>query len=287
MLIYVCRRAKLKRLTTDDQERMRTSRALPVDFDFNQTLNPTSKELRPLDGSALIDPLILGAGASQRPNLRLGLGHLDPAFNSISSTFTHRSPSPASASSSTDPSPVSSVNRLSQPPSLYFSSTQSPLATSSHSTNLFGHPQTLSSDSISSHSQNQTFNQTSTIGSGCLRARTIALPVSSLAHDTYVYGDLPPLQLSTTPLQTGENQISDKSQTTEGSTQTSGLGLSQYLGSSVILPKGFSYDQSRMLSPSGSAFQASSFRQDQASSVRQGSQMNTQNYQYIQQSQPH
>lgn len=287
MLIYICRRAKLKRLTTDDQERMRISRALPVDPDFSQTLYPTSREFRPLDGSASIDPLMQGAGASQTPDLRLGMGHLDLGFNSTSSTFTHHFPSPVSASSSTDPSPVSSVHKPSQRPSLYFSPTQSPLATSPHSTNPFGRSHSLSSDSIASHSQNQTFNQTSRIGLGCQRAPTIALPVSSLAHDTYGYGNLPPLQLSTTPLKTEENQTLDKSQTTEGSPQTSDLGLSQYLNSSANLPKGFSYDQSRLLSPSGSALQASSYRQGQASSFWQGSQMSTQEYQYGQQSQPH
>ena len=287
MLIYICRRAKLKRLTADDQERMRISRALPVGFDFSQTLCPTSKEFRPVDGPALIDPLLLGAGASQRSSPRLGMGHLDLAFNSISSTFTHRSPSPVSASSFTDPSPVSSISRPSQRPSLYSSTTQCPLATSSHSPNPFGRSHSLSSDFIATHSQSQTFNQTSMIGIVCQRAPTIALPVSSLAHDTFGYGDSPPLQFSTTPLKTGEHQSLDKSQIAEGSAQTSGLELSQYLGSSVILPKAFSYDQSRMLSPSGSAFQASSYRQDQASSFRQGSQMSTQDYQYRQQSQPH
>ena len=200
MLIYVSRRAKLKRLTTDDQERMRISRALPVDFDFSQTLCHPSREFRPIHGSALIDPLMLGCGVSQRPNLRHGMGHLDTAFNSTSSSFTHHFPSPVSASSSTDPSPASSI---------------------------------------------------------------------------------------TTPLKTRENQTLDKSQTTEGPTQASGLGLSQYLKSSVNLPNAFSCDQSRVLSPSGSAFQASSYCQSQASSFWRGSQTSTQEYQYGQQSQPH
>lgn len=35
----VCRRAKLKRLTTDDRERMMRSRALPADFDMTQALH--------------------------------------------------------------------------------------------------------------------------------------------------------------------------------------------------------------------------------------------------------
>ena len=38
------RRAKLKRLTTEDQERMMTSRALPEDFDFSQTLRHSHGE---------------------------------------------------------------------------------------------------------------------------------------------------------------------------------------------------------------------------------------------------
>ena len=287
MLIYVCRRAKLKRLTTGDQERMRISRAHPVDFDFSQTLYPTSREFRPIYGSALIDPLIMGCGVSQRPNLRHGMGHLDTAFYSISSSFIHHSPSPVSASSSTDPSPVSSINRPSQRSSPYFSPTQSPLATSPHSTNPFGRSYSLSSDSIASHGQHQSSNQTSTIGLGCQRAPTTSLPISFLANNTYGYGDMPPLQLSTTPLKTEENQSLDKSQTTEGPTQANGLGLSHYLKPSVNLPHTFSCDQSRVLSPSGFAFQASFYCQSQASSFWQGSQTSTQEYQCGQQSQPH
>ena len=286
MLIYICRRAKLKRLTTDDQERMRISRALPVDFDFSQTLCPTSRKLRPLHGSALIDPLMLGGDASQRPNLRLGIGHLDTAFNSISSSLNHHSPSPVPASSSTDPSPVSSANRPSQRSSLYISSTQSPLPASPHSTNLFDRSYSLSSDSIASHRQNQTFNQTSAIGIGCQRAPTISLPISSLADDTYGHKDLP-LQLRTIPRKTRENQNLDKSQNIDGHTQASGLGLGQYFNSSVNLPDAFSCDQSQMLSPSSSALQVSSYCQSQTSSFWQESQMSTEEYQYGQQSQPH
>lgn len=36
---YFCRRAKLKRLTIDDQERLVRSRALPAEFDFTNTLH--------------------------------------------------------------------------------------------------------------------------------------------------------------------------------------------------------------------------------------------------------
>lgn len=39
MLTGTCRRAKLKRLTVDDRERMMSSRALPDDFDLAQTLH--------------------------------------------------------------------------------------------------------------------------------------------------------------------------------------------------------------------------------------------------------
>ena len=277
MLIYACRRAKLKRLTTDDQERMTISRALPVDFDFSQTLYPTSRKLRPLSESALIDPLMLGDSESQRPSLRLGMGHLNTAFNSKSSSFTQHFPSPVSAISSIDASPVSSVNRPSQISSPFFSSMQSPLATSTRSTNPLGRSHSLSSVS----------NQNSTIGLGCQQDPTTSSPISSLAKNIYGYGDLPRLQLSTTPLKTVENQSSDKSKTTEGPTQASGLDSSQYLRSSVNSPNAFTYDQSRMLSPSGSAFQTSSYCQSQPSSFRQESQIRTQEYQYGQQLQPH
>ena len=278
MLIYICRRAKLKRLTTDDQERMRLSRALPVDFDLSQNSYPPSRELGTLYGSALNDPLMLGSGVSQRPSLQLGTGHLDTAFNSRSSSFAHHFPSPVPAISSTDSSPVSSSNRPSQRSSSYFSSTQSPLATSPHSTNQFRRSHSLSSDSIASHCQNQTFNQNSTIGLGCQRAQT-SLPIWSLAYDTYDHGNLPPLQPSTTPPKNGESQSLEKSQTTEGLMQAGGLGLSQYLKSSGNLPNTFSYDQSRMLSPSGSAFQASSYYQSQVSSFWQGNQLVTKKHQ--------
>jgi hypothetical protein len=39
MLMISCRRAKLKRLTSDDRERMMRSRALPDDFDMTQALH--------------------------------------------------------------------------------------------------------------------------------------------------------------------------------------------------------------------------------------------------------
>lgn len=42
-----CRRAKLKRLPADDQERILRSRALPEDFDFTHTLRPVSGAQRP------------------------------------------------------------------------------------------------------------------------------------------------------------------------------------------------------------------------------------------------
>ena len=286
MLIYACRRAKLKRLTTDDQERMRISRALPVDFDFSQTLYPTSRKLRPLSDSALIDPLMSGGSASQRPSLRLGMGHLDTEFNSKNSSFTHHFPSPVSAISSIDASPVSSVNRPSQSSSPFFSSMQSPLATSTQTTDPLGQSHSLSSVSIASHRQNHTFNQNSTMGLGCQRDPTTSSPISSLANNIYGYGDLPRLQLSTTPLKTGENQSLDKPKNTEGPTQASGSGLSQYLRSSVNPPNAFSYDQSRMLSPSDSTFLATSYCQSQDFSFWQESQMRTREYQHGQQLQP-
>ena len=265
---------------------MRMSRALPLDFDFSQALCPTSRESRLPYGSALIDPLMLGGGANQRPSPRLGMGHIDTAFNIISSSFTHHIPSPVSANSSTDPSSVSSVNRPLQSSSPYFSSTQSHLATSPHSTNPFGRSHSLSSDSMASHRQNQTFNQNRMMELGCRRASTTSLPISSLANDNYGYGDLPPQQVSTTPPKTEGSQNLDNFQTTMGPTQANGLGLSQYLSSSVNLPNAFSYDQSRMLSPSGSALPASSYCQSQDSSFWRRSQMMTQEYQYGQQSQP-
>ena len=266
---------------------MRVSRALPTNFDFSQTLHPTSRELRPLHGSTSNDPLMLDGGASQGPSLRPGMGHVDTALNSISSSFTHHFPSPISAISSTDPSPVSSVNRPSQSLGPYFSSTQSHLATSSHLTNPLGRSHSLSSNFIVSHRQNQTFHPNGTLEQDCQRALMTSLSISPPANDTYGCGDLPPLQLGTAPLKTKDTPTLDKSQTTKEPTQVNGLGLSQYLESPVNSPNAFSCDHTRMLSRSDSALQASSYCQSQASSFWQGSQMNTQEYQYRQPSQPH
>jgi hypothetical protein len=55
--MWVYRRAKLKRLTTDDRERMMRSRALPADFDMTQALHsPFGSQAPPHAGTPMPSP---------------------------------------------------------------------------------------------------------------------------------------------------------------------------------------------------------------------------------------
>ena len=282
MLIYVNRRAKLKRLTSDDQERMRSSRALPDDFDFSQTLQPIRRESRPLYRSALTDPFMLGVGMSQKPSLRLGMGHLATASNSMFSSFTNRLPSPIS----TNQSPVSSVNDESERSGPCFSATQSPVATSPQFTNPFG-PSYVSSISPAFQRPGRSFSQSSIMGIGGQPVVTISPPNPSLANSTFDQGNLPPLQFSRTPFQTRDGQCFGGAQTTEKPSHASGMGMNQHYISPPSPPSTLSYDPSHMLYPSGSGFRASSYYQSQDTTFWQGSQTSRQQYQYGQSSQPH
>ena len=281
MLTHVRRRAKLKRLTMDDQEHMRRSRALPEDFDFSQTLQPNFREARSLYGSALHDPLMLGGGISQRPNLRLGMGHL-----STNLSFANKIPSPISATGSANPSPVSSVNEGSERSSPYFSATQSPLVTSPQFTNPFGRAHSLSVGSASFQSPGRPSSQNKMMGPG---GQAFAAPQSStpsLTNNSYGYGNLPPLQLSRTTFQTRDDQNLSRIQTTKGPVLESGVRMNQSYISPLSSPSPSSHNQSTMYDPSGS-FRASSYYQSSDTTSWQGTQMNPQDYQYGQPLQPH
>lgn len=283
MLIYLCRRAKLKRLTTDDQERMRRSRALPEDFDFSQTLHPTIRETRPLYGSALTDPLILGGGTSHRPGLRLGTDRLGVASNSMESIFTNNLLSPVSATGSGNPSPVSSISEGSERSGPYFSATQSPLAVSPHVTNPFGRSHSLSEGSPAFQRQDRPSSHHSMMGLGGQSVVNTSPSNLSLANNTQVYGILPPLQFPRAPFQTQDGQRFGRMQPTEGFSHDSSIAMNQHYVSSNTQ----SYDQSQMLYPSGSANRASSYYQGPDTNLWQGSPMNPRGYQYGQQLQPH
>ena len=276
MLTHVRRRAKLKRLTMDDQEHMRRSRALPEDFNFSQTLQPNFREARSLYGSALHDPLMLGGGISQRPNLRLGMSHL-----STNLSFPNKIPSPISTTGSANPSPVSSVNEGSERSSPYFSATQSPLVTSPQFTNPFGRAHSLSVGSGRPSSQN------TMMGPGGQAFTAPPPSTSSFTNTSYGYGNLPPLQFSRTTFQTREDQNLSRIQTTEGPILESGVRMNQSYISPLSSPSPSSHNQSTMFDLSGSGFRASSYYQSSDTTSWQGTQTNPQDYQYGQPLQPH
>lgn len=112
------RRAKMKRLTTDDQERMMRSRALPEDFDLSQSLHPGSR--RPSLGPVpTLSNLDLGRPAtSQRPTLSLVPDHGNVPLGSMASVYGSFSPITGSATGSRNISPVSAYSGSHFPDSL-------------------------------------------------------------------------------------------------------------------------------------------------------------------------
>ena len=140
------RRAKLKRLTTDDQERMMRSRALPEDFDFAQTLQPNLRDARsPYETMPSLHNLNLtGGGMQQRSALDLGSQRRNVAPTAMSSVYTNFSPSAGSAAGSGNLSPVSSINEGSQYSGSQYSENMSPLSTSTHLASSFSRSNSLS-----------------------------------------------------------------------------------------------------------------------------------------------
>ncbi|KAF6221844.1 hypothetical protein HO133_001812 [Letharia lupina] len=281
------RRAKLRRLTTDDQERMRRSRALPENFDFSQTLQPSFREPRFSYASTMTEPLMLGGGMSQRPSLRLGIGHLSTASSSMNSNFTTHAPSPVSATGSAGPSPVSSINEGSERSGPYFSATQSPLVTSPQFTNPFGRSLSLSAGSSAFQRLDRPSNQNSMMEIGGQSITTTSPSSSSLASTTYGYENLPPLQFSRNQFQTRNGQRFGRVQTTDGLSHESGMAMDQRCISQQSSPNTLSYDQSHMLYPSGSGYRPSSYYQSPDTNFWHGSQMCAQGYPYGQQLPPH
>lgn len=113
MLSHDHRRAKLKRLTSDDQDRMIRSRALPADFDLSRTLQPTFGERRQSSSSfnQMPDPNLFGGGEQRRPqNTPLGPsdGRYVPPL-SMAPVSGHSATNPGLAAGSVTISPVSSV----------------------------------------------------------------------------------------------------------------------------------------------------------------------------------
>ena len=144
-----CRRAKLKRLTTDDQERMMRSRALPEDFDFAQTLQPNLRDTRsPYETMPSLHNLSLtGSGMQQRPVSNLGSQRRNGAPTAMSSVYTNFPPSAGSAGGSANLSPVSSINEGSQYSGSQYSENLSPLSTSTHLASPFSRSNSLSAPS--------------------------------------------------------------------------------------------------------------------------------------------
>lgn len=287
LLITFHRRAKLKRLTTDDQERMRRSRALPEGFDFSQTLELTFREERPQYGSPLTEPMKVGGGMTQRPSLRLGTVPMKMASNSMGSIFTNNALRTVSATGSANPSPISPVNEGSERSGTFPSATQSPLVTSPQFTNPFGRSYSLSAGSSAYQRQARPSSQNSIMGLGGQHVATTSPSYLSNVNNTYGYGNLPPLQFTKIPFQTRDGQHFGRFETTGGLSHGSGIAMNQHYHSPLSSPNTLSYDHSQTLYPSGSGYRAPSYYQSPDTNTWQGSQMSPQGYQYAQNLQPH
>ena len=219
---------------------------------------------------------------SQKPSLRLGMGHL-----STNLSFANNIPSPISATGSANPSPVSSVNEGSERSGPYSSATQSPLVTSPQFTNPFGRTHSLSVGSPAFQRQSRPSSQNNMIGPG---GQTFAAPPPSspsLTNNSYGLGNLPPLQFTRTTFQTRDDHHFGRVQTTEGPMLGSGVTMSQNYISPLSSPSPSSHSQSNTLDSLGSGFRASSYYQSSDTSAWRGSQMSPQDYQYGNPLQPH
>ena len=174
------RRAKLKRLTTDDQERMMRSRALPEDFDFAQTLQPNLRDARsPYETMPSLHNLSLtDGGMQQRPALDQGSQRRNVAPTAMSSVYTNFSPSAGSATGSANLSPVSSIHEGSQYSGSQYSENLSPLSTSTHLASSFSRSNSLSAPSHGHRRQVEQSRQ---------RGATYVQPSPVLAENTAGY----------------------------------------------------------------------------------------------------
>ena len=275
ILIHVHRRAKLKRLTTDDQERMRRPRALPEDFDFSQSLQPTFREDRPSYRSSLTEPPVFGGGMSQKPSLRLGTGHLSMASNSMD-LIANNVLTPISATGSANPSPVSSIDEESERSGTLFSATQSPLVASPQFTNSFGRSQSLSVDSSTFQRQGRPSSEDNMMRIGGQSLATSSPPNMSVANKTYGYGNLPPLQFTRIPFQARDGQRFGRVQSGEELSHESGIAMNQHYISPSCSPSTLSGDQSQIFYPSGPGYRASSYYQSPDPNMWQGVQLSPQ-----------
>ena len=191
-LMSNCRRAKLKRLTTDDQERMMRSRALPEDFDFAQTLQPNLRDSRsPYETMPSIHNLSLtGGGMQQRPALELGSQRRNVAPTAMSSVYTNFPPTAGSAAGSANLSPVSSINEGSQYSGSQYSENLSPLSTSTHLASPFSRSNSLSAPSQGHQRQVEQSRQ---------RSATYVQPSPAFVGSAGAYRDYEPESASHTP----------------------------------------------------------------------------------------
>lgn len=161
----------MKRLTTDDQERMMRSRALPEDFDLSSTLHPESR--RPSLGSvpSLSNLNLTETGASQRPTLTLNQDYGNVQHGSMSAVCSSYSPITGSVTGSRNLSPVSPYSGS------HYSASPSPVTPNS------GHNQLGRSNSFSTGAQASQYQSrlSAPPGMGRRRPESFAFPEQSNA----------------------------------------------------------------------------------------------------------
>ena len=182
MLMDAIRRAKLKRLTSDDQERMMTSRALPADFDFANTLQPSLGERRPSlrPTSPSSHPTSAGSGMGRRPQLNQSEDQQSFLPNNMASLFTNLDV--GSPAGSANLSPVSSFTEGSQ-----YSGSQSPLMNTPQTFYPYGRSNSVSTGFTGQQRQSEQLRQSNM---NRLRASSLASPGppnSGFAGQAYNY----------------------------------------------------------------------------------------------------
>lgn len=199
-LSHSVRRAKLKRLPSDDQERVTKSRALPDNFDFSQTLRDNLRQhQQPQPTSAQsLNAGLFGGGTNRKTAGGPRDARNVPPLN-MASVLGHNS---QGATDSANLSEVKSVHEGSQ-----HSASQSPIIKTPQSATIFEHP-----SSLRANPNPQIRHTTISAQEGTLRPRASShVPHSSPA--TPITGEWSSLQDQTFALHVPElishdNQIS-------------------------------------------------------------------------------
>lgn len=226
----------MKRLTTDDQERIMRSRALPEDFDLSQSLHPGSRRPSERPVPSLSSLTLREPSVNQRPNLTLNQDYGNMPPGSMSSVYGSPSPITGSASGSGNLSPASPYSGS------HFSEGLSPVAATSR------HDQLSRSNSLSVASQasQQQSGLSSRGGMGLMRAGTFPASEQQIPLSAGVpspYNDNDPGIYQRAPLQSPDAYSSRQLQHASTYPQRSNLMPTQQSISPLTSPNPLLYER--------------------------------------------